>query len=84
MTRPLSLAAEVAQAEQRVAQRRTALRREAMRLAARTRRRMSSPGVMLAAAGVGFLLASRRGRRGIGKVFSGAQLVFALLSAARG
>jgi hypothetical protein len=84
MTGPSSLAAEVERAEQRLALRRSAAAAHARLLADRARRRLSSPAVLMGAAGVGFLLASRKGRRTIAKAFAGVRLALTLLSVARG
>lgn len=75
--------AEVRAAERRVGERMEMLRRRRAAMGALMRRRLSSPAVLIGAAGIGFLVATKRGRWGIGKTFSLAQLGLALLSAAR-
>lgn len=80
----MSLSADIEAAERRLADRRLALRARHARFRARLRERLSSPAVSIAAAGLGFLLATRRGRRGLARLFSGVQLALAVLSAARG
>jgi hypothetical protein len=79
----LSPQAEVAAAEQRIFERRAALRRRGMALALRARRGLASPVALLAAAGAGWMLGSRSGRRGLLKAFSVLQLALAALSAVK-
>jgi hypothetical protein len=81
MKRLDSLGAEIATAEHLVLERRILLRLRSRALAAHARRRLASPVALMAAAGAGFLLASRRGRSGIGKIFAALQLGLAALSA---
>jgi hypothetical protein len=83
MMRPATLAGAVKAAELRVAERQYAVRARGRELAAQVHGQLSSPVVLVAAAGTGFLLASRGGRRLFGRVFSGLQLALAVLSAAR-
>jgi hypothetical protein len=75
------LADSVADAERRLLDRRRSVRRKAAALAARARRRLASPVALLAAAGAGYLLATKTGRSRIGKAFSVVQLALAALSA---
>ena len=75
------LADSVADAERRLLDRRRSARRRAMVLAAHARRRLASPVALLAAAGAGYLLATKTGRSGIGKAFSVLQLALAALTA---
>ena len=81
MKRLDSLGAQIAAAEHQVLERRILVRLRAKALAAHARRRLASPVAILAAAGAGFLLASRRGRSGLGKIFGALQLMLAALSA---
>ncbi len=75
------LADGVADAERRLLDRRRSVKRHAVALAAHARRRLASPVVLLAAAGIGYLLATRTGRSRIGKAFSVLQLALTALSA---
>ncbi len=75
------LNAEIAAAEQRLLERRLLVRLRGKLLAAHARRRLASPVALMAFAGAGFVLASRRGRSGIGRVFAALQLGLAALSA---
>jgi len=75
--------AEVAAAERRILERRAALRRRGTALALRARRGLASPVALLAAAGAGWVLGSRAGRRGLLKAFSLMQIALAALSAVK-
>lgn len=77
------LALGVADAEQRVRDRRRGVKRQAALLAAQARRRLASPVALLAAAGIGYVLATRTGRSRLGKAFSVLQLALAALSAVK-
>ncbi len=81
MIHPDTLGAEIAAAEQRLLERRLLVKLRGKLLAAHARRRLASPVALLAAVGAGFVLASRRGRSGIGKIFGVLQLGLAALSA---
>jgi hypothetical protein len=71
----------VADAERRLLDRRRSVKRQAVALAGHARRRLASPVALLAAAGIGYTLATKTGRSRIGKVFSMLQLALAALSA---
>jgi hypothetical protein len=77
------LTAQIAAAERRVLERRAALGVRGTALALRARRRLASPVGLLAAAGAGWVLGSRSGRRSLLKVFSLLQLALAALSAVK-
>ena len=83
MTDLRSLADAVADAEERLLERRRQVRRQAVVLAGKARRRLASPVALLAAAGAGFVLGSKAGRRGFGKIFGVLQLALAALSAVK-
>jgi hypothetical protein len=50
-------------------------------VAAQARRRLASPVALAAAAGAGFMLATKKGRSGLGRIFGALQLGLAALSA---
>ena len=77
------LSAEIAAAESRVLERRLALRSRGTSIALTARRRLASPVALLSAAGAGWILGSRTGRRGLLKLFSALQLALGALSAIR-
>jgi hypothetical protein len=75
------VAVGVADAERRLLERRRSVKCQAALLAALARRRLASPVALLAAAGIGYVLASNTARSRLGKAFSVLQLALAALSA---
>jgi hypothetical protein len=83
MNERASLAISVADAERRLLDRRRSVKRQTAQLVAHARRRLASPVALLAAAGIGYVLASRTARSRLGKAFSVLQLALAALSAVK-
>ena len=81
MSRLEQLNAEIQEAELRLLERRLMIDLRKRVLAAQARRRLASPVALAAAAGAGFVLASRKGRSILGRIFAASQLVLAALSA---
>ena len=77
------LSAEIAAAELRLLERRRLLRARGTAVALTARRRLASPVALLSAAGAGWVLGSKTGRRGLLKAFSVLQLALGALSAIR-
>jgi hypothetical protein len=59
------------------------VKRRAAGLAAHARRRLASPVALLAAAGIGYVLASKTARSRLGKAFYVLQFALATLSAVK-
>jgi hypothetical protein len=78
-----TLGGQIAVTERRLEERRKGLRQQGLALAAQANRRLSSPVVLVGAAAIGFVIATKRGRWSISRAFSLAQLGLAILSAAK-
>jgi hypothetical protein len=82
MSRLGDLSREIASAEEMLQQRRLLVSLRTRLVATQARRRLASPVALLAAAGAGFVLGSRKGRSGVVRLFGVLQLGLAALSAA--
>jgi hypothetical protein len=72
---------EIAAAEEMLERRKLLVSLRTKLVAAQARRRLASPMALAAAAAAGFVLATKNGRSGLGKVFGALQLGLAALSA---